>query len=136
MPLAARFGYRHRDIRAAECTAAESVGDFVCIVDDPPNGVDLVGKADPGDFNKMPAVGVIISKSSPTDCRVQWMGETPNIFSGLSSGEVYYLGSDAKIAEVPPIPAVTKMFVQPVAIATAPTRAYIKAETNLARRIP
>ena len=136
MALTARFGYRTKDVRRSECTAAESVGDFVCIVDDPPNGVDYVGKADPADFDKMPAVGVIISKSTPTDCIVQWMGETPNIFGGLSSGEIYYLGSDAKIAEVPPVPVATKMFVQPDAVATAPTRADIKAETNLARRIP
>lgn len=136
MPLSAKFGYRTKDVRRSECTSSEGVGDFVCIVDDPPNGVDLVGKADPADFDKMPAVGVIISKSTPTDCLVQWMGETPNIFSSLSSGEIYFLGADSKIAETPPIPGATKMFVQPVAVATAPTRVYVKAETNLARRIP
>jgi len=136
MGISARFGVRIKDVRAAECTADEAVGDWVCIVDDPPNGHDLVGKADPADFNRMPAVGVIISKSIPTMCLVQWFGETPDIFTGLSSGETYFLGSNSKIAEVPPVPTITKMFVQPIAVATAPTRVYVKAETNLTLRTP
>jgi hypothetical protein len=136
MALNASFGYSRNEIRRAECTAAEGVGDFVCIAGDPPNGLDVVAKADPTDFNKMPAVGVVIAKSAPTECLVQWMGETPNIFSGLASGEIYFLGADSKIAETPPEPTTVKMFVQPVAVATAPTRAYIKAETNLVRRVP
>ncbi len=103
MGISARFGGRIRDVRKAECTASESVGDFVCITNDPPNGYDVVGKADPSSYNKMPAVGVITSKSSLTNCLVQWFGETPNIFAGLSSGEVYFVGEDSKIAETPPI---------------------------------
>jgi hypothetical protein len=136
MGLAARFGLRIKDVRAAECTPAESVGDFVCIVDDPPNGYDLVGKADPEDFNRLPAVGAIINKSSPTRCLVQWLGETPNIFSGLSSGEVYFLGADAKPADVPPVPSGVPAFAQSVAVATAPTRLYIKPSDQLTKRIP
>ena len=136
MSLTARFGGRVRDIRAAECTAAESVGDFVCISDDPPNGYDLVVKADPADYDKMPAVGVIITKSAPTLCRVQWFGETPNIFTGLSSGEVYFLGADSKAADVPPVPLSFPFFQQSVAVATAPTRLYIEPNNNLTKRIP
>lgn len=136
MGVSARFGVRVKDVRRAECTAAESVGDFVCIVDDPPNGVDYVGKADPADFGKMPAVGVIISKSSPTDCLVQWLGETPNIFTGLSSGEVYFVGEDSKIADVPPIPTTVPLFAQYMGVATAPTRLYLRPNDQMTRRIP
>lgn len=136
MSLTARFGGRVRDIRAAECTADESVGDFVCIADDPPNGHDLVVKADPADYNKMPAVGVVISKSSPTMCRVQWFGETPNIFTGLSSGEVYFLGTNARASDLPPIPTTIPLFQQSIAVATAPTRLYIDTNNNLTKRIP
>jgi hypothetical protein len=136
MGVSARFGVRAKDVRRAECTAAESVGDFVCIVDDPPNGVDLVGKADPADFTKMPAVGVIISKSSPTDCLVQWLGETPNIFAGLSSGEVYFVGADSKIADEPPTPTTVPLFTQFMGVATAPTRLYLRPNDHMVRRIP
>jgi len=138
MSLSAKFGLRLDPdvVRKAECTASDSVGDFVCIVDDPPNGVDLVGKADPADFDKMPAVGVIISKPSDTDCLVQWIGETPDIFTGLSSGEIYFLGADSRIAEVPPVPTAIPLFVQTLAVATAPTRCYVKPENMLTRRLP
>jgi hypothetical protein len=136
MGLSARFGIRVKDVRRAECSAAESVGDFVCIVADPPNGHDLVGKADPSDFAKMPAVGVIISKSSPTDCLVQWLGETPNIFSGLSSGEVYFVGADARIAEVPPVPTTVPLFTQFMGVATAPSRLYLRPNDHMVKRNP
>lgn len=136
MGLSARFGVRVKDVRLAECTAAEAVGDFVCIVDDPPNGHDLVGKADPSDFTKMPAVGVVISKSSPTLCLVQWMGETPNIFTGLSSGEIYFVGADARIAEVPPVPSTVPLFTQFMGVATAPTRLYLRPNDHMVKRNP
>lgn len=136
MGVSARFGVRTKDVRAAECTAAEGVGDFVCIVADPPNGVDYVGKADPADFTKMPAVGVIISKSSPTECLVQWFGETPNIFTGLASGEGYFVGVDSKVAGDPPTPTTVPLFTQWVGVATAPTRLYIRPNDHMVRRIP
>lgn len=135
MGISARFGVRVKDVRSAECTTLESVGDFVCIVDDPPNGYDLVAKANPADFTRMPAVGVIISKSSPTQCLVQWLGETPNIFSGLSSGEVYFVGTDGKIAEVPPVPTTVPLFTQFMGIATSPTRLYLRPNDHMVRRI-
>lgn len=136
MGVSLRFGVRVKDVRAAECTDTESVGDFVCIANDPPNGHDLVGKANPADFTKMPSVGVVISKSSPTQCLVQWFGETPNIFSGLSSGEVYFVGVDAKIAEAPPVPTTVPLFTQFMGVATAPTRLYLRPNDHMVRRVP
>lgn len=136
MGVSARFGVRVKDVRSAECTAAESVGDFVCISDNPPNGHDMVGRADPANFTKMPAVGVIISKSIPTMCLVQWLGETPNIFTGLSSGEVYFVGEDARVAEVPPVPTTVPLFTQFMGVATAPTRLYLRPNDHMVRRVP
>jgi len=136
MGLSARFGLRVKDVRAAECTVAESIGDFVCIADDPPNGLDVVAKADPADFNKMPAVGVVISKSDSTHCLVQWLGETPNIFTGLASGEVYFVGADARIAEDPPVPTSVPLFTQFMGVATAPTRLYLRPNDHMVRRTP
>lgn len=136
MSLNASFGYSRNEVRRAECTAAEAVGDFVCIADDPPNGLDVVAKADPSDFNKMPAVGVIISKSTPTECLVQWHGETPNIFSGLSSGEYYFVGADSKVSDVPPVPTTVPLFAQWMGVATAPTRLYLRPNDHMVRRNP
>ena len=136
MGLSARFGVRVKDVRVAECTAAEAVGDFVCIVDDPPNGLDVVGKADPADVDKMPAVGVVVSKSTPTRCTVQWIGETPDIFTGLLSGKEYFVGADSRIAATPPVPTTVPLFTQFMGVATAPTRFYLRPNDRLIRRIP
>jgi len=135
MGLTARFGYNPNDVRPAECTAAESVGDIVCIADDPPNGLDIVAKADPSDFNKMPGVGIIIRKSSSTRCVVQWRGETPNLFTGLSSGEVYFVGTNSQLAELPPAPAGAPLFTQFMGVATAPTRFFVRPNDHMVRRI-
>jgi len=135
MAIIGRFG-RLGAIRSARCTVAESVGDFVYILDEPLNGLDQVRKADPADYNKLPAVGVIISKQSSDFCRVQWDGETPPIFSGLSPGEIYFLGADSSIAERPPKPSAPgeEFFVQTVAVATAEDKVYIQTENNLTKR--
>jgi len=138
MPLSAQFGLRLDPdvVREAECTAAEAVGDFVCIADDPPNGYDIVAKANPADFNKMPAVGVITKKTSPTKCLVQWYGETPDIFTGLASGEYYFVGSDSRVSDVPPIPVTVPLFSQWMGVATAPTRLYVRPNDHMVRRVP
>lgn len=136
MAISVRFGYDPSEVRLGECTAAEAVGNFVYIISDPPDGQDIVRKADPTDYDKLPAVGVIISKPTSTTCLVQWFGETPDIFSGLSTGEIHFLGTDSNIADVPPTPSGSPVFSQIVAVATAPTRAYIKPNEALIKRIP
>jgi len=133
MSIEARFGAT-ADLRPARCTAVETVGDFVCIYGPKLGGVDQVRKADPSDYDLLPAVGVVVDKADAEHCTVQWMGETPPIFSGLSEGEIYFLGANSKIAEVPPNPGGTPMFVQAVAVATTGDRAYIRPENNLYRR--
>jgi hypothetical protein len=135
MAFQARFGLRYNDIRAADCSSSEAVGDFVYVSGPQVSNRDQVRKASPADYDKMPAVGVIISKSSSTTCLVQWMGETPPIFSGLSSGETYFLGADARLAERPPVPVSGYMFAQPIAVALAADRAYIRPENTIIQRI-
>ena len=134
MGLLARFEYRAADVRSADCTAAEDIGDFVCISGPQVSNRDQVRKADPSDYDKLPAVGVVISKSSSTTCLVQWMGETPALFSGLSAGEPYFLGADSRLAEVPPVPTTQNMFVQVVAVALSEDRVYVRPEGNLTLR--
>ena len=123
-----------RDIREADCTVAEEIGHFVYVIGDPVSGRDQIRKSDPSNYDKMPAVGVLISKDTDTKCFVQWLGETPAIFTGLSTGEIYFLGADSNIAEVPPSPTPTGTFVQPIGVAVAPDRVYVRPEANLTLR--
>jgi hypothetical protein len=134
MTLVARFGYTSTDVRQAACTVAEAIGDFVCISAPPVSGKDQVSKADPADYDTLPAVGVIISKPTTITCVVQWFGETPAIFTGLSAGETYFLGTDSKASAYPPIPTTEDVFIQTVGLAVSDTKMYIKPEGNLTLR--
>lgn len=131
--MIARFGYDRNVLQPCICTAAEQVADFVCITGNQTNK-PVVRRANPLDYNYMPAVGVITQKLSDTLCLVQWMGETPALFSGLSPGEIYFLGVDGRIADYPPTPSGRNVFVQIVGIATAPTKIYVRTESGLVLR--
>lgn len=76
------------------CLTSDSVGDFVCIRGDRTTNKYRVQKADCLDLSRMPAIGVLVSKSTPTVGKVQIYGALPNIFSALSIGSVYYLGTN------------------------------------------
>lgn len=132
MSVNMKFGLGLKNVRPAWCTASEVITDFVYVAGNPVSGKDQVRKADPSDFSKMPSVGVVINKSGDTQCQVQWMGETPDIFSGLTAGDIYFLGSDAKIAPNPPT-SPTGMFNQVVAVALSDTKAFINPENNLVK---
>jgi hypothetical protein len=134
MSIIGRFGVVKGIVRSAQCTVSESVGDCVYLSGSI-GALDIVRKADPTDYAKLPTVRVIISKSSTTQCSVQWEGETPAIFSGLFVGKTYFLGSDAKLVSNPPDPSVVDTFVQPIAMAIAADRAYVKPSINLTKLI-
>jgi hypothetical protein len=135
MALTARFGFRAADVRVADCTSAEAIGDFVRVSGTQVSNRDQVRKADPSSYAKLPAVGVVISKPTPTTCLVQWMGETPEIFSGLAAGSLYFLGADSRIADNPPAPVGRDMFIQAVAVALSDKKAYIRPTNNVYRRV-
>jgi hypothetical protein len=89
----------------ADCLATDALGDCVYITGDAVGDRYQVTKADPTDYSKMPAVGVIVSKVSATQCRVQFIGELVDIYSGLTVRKTAFVGLDGRIAESPPIPA-------------------------------
>ena len=93
------------NIATANCTIDESIGDLV-YVNSGKIGADYsVRKVDINDYNKMPAIAVVIFKISTTRAVIQFGGET-SIFSGLIPGKVYWI-SDASIpTDVPPVPGI------------------------------
>ena len=92
---------RPRDgVFQAACSSGDAVGSAVHLV----VGVSprTVSTADPSDIAKMPAVGVVISKSSPTNCVVRWRGESEPVYLGLSTGKPYWVGDDGLPSYSPP----------------------------------
>jgi hypothetical protein len=80
----------------AYCFSTDAVGDLVYIMG-PKLGVYYqVAKVDIDDPAKMPAVGVIIAKVSPTECVVQTDGIVRGFYSGLVTGRPAFAGIDAR----------------------------------------
>jgi hypothetical protein len=79
------------------CLAGDVVGDFVYITGDKVGTRHQVAKADPSDAGMMPAVGVLIQKLDATTGVVQ-VREKTSLYSGLTSGEIYVVGTDARPA--------------------------------------
>jgi hypothetical protein len=76
------------------------VGDFVYITGSPVLGFYQVAKADVADPLKVPAVGVIVEKSTATRCFVQTEGLF--VTSSLAPHSRYWVGSDSKVSVSPP----------------------------------
>lgn len=75
------------------CLTGDQILDWVCIRDDKINGKWRVEKADIYDRTKMPAVGVLISKSTPTVGVIQTIGPC-SAFGGLDwTKTVAWLGA-------------------------------------------
>lgn len=87
--------------RPVDCLSSDSIGDSVYIRAGFAGGRWQVAKADPGDDAKMPAVGILISKSSTTEGEVQLWGEVPSIFSSLSIGRTYHVDYNGVTLNVP-----------------------------------
>jgi len=133
MSLVARFGLDTSKIRRCICPSNVSIGHLVAIVGNQ-NGIELVDKADPVHYERLPAVGMVISKIDATTCLVQFYGESPSIFNNLAPGEIYFLGKDSFISVVPPRPNGVDVFVQNVGMALSPTTIFIKPDLNLVLR--
>jgi hypothetical protein len=118
-----------KEIRQSICTIAESLGDCVYLLGTE-DGKDIVRKADPAMDEKVPVVGIVISKESDTSCRVQWLGESPSLYSGLDIGKVYFLDEDGKIVLIPGRPVAGYYWVQAVGKATTSSRIYISPSLN------
>lgn len=119
----------------AECLSADVVGGMVYVRADISAGRYVVGTADPTDFSKMPAVAMIISKASSTICEVQFRGAVSGVYSGLTPGDVLYVGEDGNLATVPPAPtASVRKYYQVAGVALASDVVELSPDPIIVRR--
>lgn len=105
---------RRSDAREVDCLATDNVGDFVYVT-----SADAVAKADPMNGSKMPAIGVIERKASPTRAFVRFGGAVVG-FAGLAPGGRYFVGATGAASLTPP-PGPGRRYVQHVGVAITPT---------------
>jgi len=88
----------------ANCLVTDSVGDCVYVTGDKIGNLYQVAQADPADQSKMPSLGIIMSKTSATECKVQFIGESNGLYIGLTPGGTLFVGSDGRLSHTPPVP--------------------------------
>jgi hypothetical protein len=99
-PIAARGGSSARV--SAICTAAETVGDMVYTSGPRIGAKYQVRKISVSTIGKRIIFGMIISKSSDTECVVQWSGVVSGLYTGLVTGLQLYVDLSSRLSTTPP----------------------------------
>lgn len=89
-------------IEDANCLASDLVGDCVKITGSRVGGKLQVTKIDITADKR--ACGIIISKSSSTDCQVQLHGSMVGVYTGLSPNSSYMIDTAARLTTILPVP--------------------------------
>jgi hypothetical protein len=120
----------------ANCLATDSVGDCVYVTGDAVGGFYQVSKSDPRDQTKMPSIGIITVKKSPTECRVQFIGEVHSVYVGLIPRSTLFVGSNGRLSETPPDALVGGYaFVQPMGTAASSSTVVMLPSLALTKKI-
>lgn len=111
-----------------DCSSGTIVGDAVYI-----SGSDLVAPAKADSLTTMPALGIVVRKTSLTHCFVRRLAET-TIFSGLTPGASYRISeviAGAITSAAPPAPGSLPLFVyQSIGWAVSPTNLAIDPDPS------
>ena len=109
-------------IEVANCDPGDLVGDAVYVSTDKVSGLITVTKVniDSSTGNESVSVGVIISKSDPSTCRVQFGGTVEGLYTGLTPGNRIFVNESSRLQDTPPDrPTTGKRVMQEVAYALA-----------------
>ena len=113
------------------CLTSDTIGSPVSIREAPINGKWRVHTADPTNFVKMPAVGILISKSTPTVGVARVLG-TCDAFSGLTPGVNYMVGAGGTlVAAIPGTSATGSYWGQHLGIAVSADTLMLNGNVNM-----
>lgn len=107
------------------CDASLMVGDFVYLSDTVPNKV----LKNDDNMPDSPTIGIVLSKTSPTVCKIALYGDIDNL-SGLDMSKEVFLGT---LGEATPNPPPTD-YLQILGIATSPTTMFLNPQIQRLRR--
>jgi len=110
----------------ANCTASDNAGDLIYITGPDIGGKPQVARADATANSKMPVVGMIVSKSSATECVIRSLGET-SLLSGLTPGKYYFVTATGGVALTPPAGPGTR-YAQTVGVALSTNKFWVQPQ--------
>jgi hypothetical protein len=112
---------------AANCLAIDAIGNCVKVTGPDIAGIIQVATVDVADPSTALTVGVIISKSTATDCIVQLFGRVTNVYAGLQPGKFYFVNTTGVPDLVPPAPLVGGIaYVQAIGVALSATEIFLQ----------
>lgn len=121
----------------ASCNTTDDVGHLVRISGPTVGSSYSVTRVDITDPQKMPAIGIIISKPSPSMCVVQRLGTVDVSLAGVSSlvpGRLCFVGPDAMPSATLPSPAPgAYVMIQAVGIGTGPSTFELDPSSSMVR---
>lgn len=123
----------------ATCLSTDVVGNCVYITGPSAGDVYQVSTADPLDgTNKMPAVGIIVLKPTPTDttCQVQLWGEMVDVVSGLTPMKPLFVSSSGALSHIIATPGFgQKAYIQSMGVALSTDRMFVTPDFSIIKRI-
>jgi len=111
------------------CLSSDTVGKLMCVRD----VVTVTGRwrvqtASCLDLSKMPAIGVLISKVTPTTGIMQLLGDVQGVFSGLDVTRPYFVGPTGNLVNPAPSPTPDQVYVQKVGFPISADILYLTGE--------
>jgi len=124
-----------RILGRANCLATDDVGDCVRITGTKVGNRFQVTKVDPANSGEDQAVGIIVRKDDPTNCIVQFHGPMRGVYTGLTPGKRYWVGSDSRLTLTIGTPAVGGIFyLQFMGVATDDQEVLVDPHVPTKRR--
>lgn len=121
----------------ANCLSSDAVGNCVYITGPRIGGYYQVATADPHNGAvKMPAIGVVKTKLSPTLCKVQVTGLMEGVATGLTPGRVVFVSSTGTITHNIATPAVGQLaYIQSMGVAFSSDVVMIIPDFSIIKRV-
>ena len=125
-----------KKVIVATCQTSDLVGNCVHVAGPDTGGIYQVTTADPSDYSKMPAIGVIESKQSSTECLVRVLGEVLALYTSLTPGSTLFVGPGGLLSAAPPVPITGGYaFVQGMGVSLSSTAILLVPSFSMTKRI-
>ena len=139
MVAVARFGFgTGADVVSVACLPTDAVGDVVALRDTATvTGRWRVHRANPMDNNRMPGIGVLLRKVTPTTGIMQRVGNVRGIYSGLVAPRPVWVGADGRPTQTIPAPIGGPVIIQRFGLSVDGDVLFLTGEVGqLTQRIP
>ena len=116
----------------ALCTITDAVGDAIRISGNKIGDRYQVTRVDIDALPTLPAIGIIIQKTSDTECLIQVAGIVSGVYTGLTPHQTLFIGTDGRLTHtVTPHPGTGQRAHQIMGVALATTELLLDVKSPI-----